>query len=216
MAEDVVQETLIRVAKAIRRCQAASDPQILAWVRTIARNALTDMYRSPTTGMAAKLMAQDYHDEMRETANDWQGLAALPSSPARACLLELVMDVYGDAAEPTGELFWLRLIAGLEWGEIAVRFATTTAGAKRRFQRAQATLQREVVSRVAQLPEPLQQNVQSLLRSFDFEELMESGESIDSDGPKHVRRKGKDSQSSSADHAVFLGGNLAATSSIAA
>jgi RNA polymerase sigma factor (sigma-70 family) len=87
MAEDVVQETLIRVAKAIRTCNAASDAQILAWVRTIARNAMTDMYRSPTTGMAAKLMAQDYHDEMKESANDWQNLAAVPSSPARAYLL---------------------------------------------------------------------------------------------------------------------------------
>jgi RNA polymerase sigma factor (sigma-70 family) len=172
MAEDVVQETLIRVAKAIRTCNAASDAQILAWVRTIARNAMTDMYRSPTTGMAAKLMAQDYHDEMKESANDWQNLAAVPSSPARAYLLALVMAVYDDATEATCELFWLRLIAGLEWGEIAVKFGTTTAGAKRRFQRAQSALQREVVSHVAALPDLLRHDVQSLLRSFSYESVL--------------------------------------------
>lgn len=167
MAEDVVQETLIRIAKAIRSCNAVCDAQVLAWVRATARNTLTDMYRSPASGIAARQMAQDYCDDMKESAKDWGGIASAPSTPAMACLLTLVMASYEDALQSTGELIWWRLIGGLEWGEIAVKFGTTAPAAKRRFQRAQQALHRDVLSRVRELPDSEREGVECLLRSFD-------------------------------------------------
>jgi RNA polymerase sigma factor (sigma-70 family) len=172
VAEDVVQEALIRIAKAVRECRAETDAQVLGWARTTARHALIDMYRSPGSGLAARQLAQELIDDMAGYAATQGEEAPDRSSPALASLLKVVMAAYGDAVEATGELFWWRLIMGLEWSEIAERFSTSAAGAKRRFQRAQETLRREVVRRVDLLPAAERHEVLALLTRFGYAESL--------------------------------------------
>lgn len=182
IVEDVVQETLIRLAKGIRVCRATSDGQVLSWARTTAHHALIDMYRSPSSGLAAQQLAQELVEEIQEHAL-WRGEAApAPSSPAMAQLIAVVMAAYNDAVEATGELFWWRLIMGLEWTEIAAKFSTSAAGAKRRFQRAQDTLRREVIRRVDALPAPERADVLALLTRFGYAESL-MADAVDGGGP---------------------------------
>lgn len=164
IAEDLVQETLIRLARSVRSCRAETDAEVLGWARTAARHALIDMYRSPSTGLAAREMAQLFLEEI--TSQDCEP-SSVSSSDVQA-LLRVVMEAYNDAVIATGELIWWRLIMGLEWTEIGPKFSTTAAGAKRRFQRAQDTLRREVMRRIGTLPETERTRVLALLTRFGY------------------------------------------------
>lgn len=179
VAADLTQETLIGLAKGIRGCRARTDAEVVAWARAATRNAYIDMFRSPASGLAARLLAVELVDEIGQTATLSGDPAPHPNSPAMASLLRVVMDAYGDAVESTGEMFWWRLIMSLEWSEIAVKLSTTTAGAKRRFQRAQETLRQAVVTRVGALPAPERAEVVALLARFGYAEALEADLSDD-------------------------------------
>lgn len=172
IVEDLVQETLIRLAAAVRSCRATSDGEIVSWARTTARRALIDMYRSPSSGLAARQFAQELVEEMTEFATTQNQDVAALNSPVMSCLLTIMMGAYNDAVETTGELLWWRLIMGLEWTEIALKFSTSAAGAKRRFQRAQDTLRREVMRRVGALPVCERGEVLALLARFGYAESL--------------------------------------------
>jgi RNA polymerase sigma factor (sigma-70 family) len=164
-AEDVVQETLIRIAKGVRACTAATDGQVWAWTRAIAKNIIIDFLRAPSSGSAAQELAQERHEEICRNYACVTEIDEL-RSPALTSLLGLVMTAYGDVLESTAELFWLRLIMGLEWTEIGPLLSTSASGAKRRFQRAQASMQRDVLERVALLPSKEQASVRRFLARF--------------------------------------------------
>ena len=170
VVEDVVQETLIRLAGAVRSCRATTDAAVVGWACATARHTLIDMYRSPGTGLAARQLAQELLEDVVQYEQRHGGDESVVGSPAMISLLGVMMAAYNDAVESTGELFWWRLIMGLEWTEIGEKLSTTAAGAKRRFQRAQDTLRREVMRRVAVLPDGERADVLALLGRFGYAE----------------------------------------------
>lgn len=164
VAADAAQETMVRIVAALARCRATTDRELVAWVLVTARRALIDMYRSPSSGLAARSLAVELHDETdaAETlAEDAEGRAT-----SHGTLLTLALEAYDALTSETAELLWWKLVRGAEWSEVAEQLSTTPAGAKRRFQRAQIALRRSVVKMVAQLPARQRAPVQALVATY--------------------------------------------------
>lgn len=147
--DDLTQTTMARVAERLPQCVAASDPQLVAWVRAIAwRVALEELRtpaariarvsrsiddaarspRSPGRQLTSEVHPVDHYDADRD---DDTGASVMARAAARA------LDAMPSS---TGLLFWMRLVDGASWPEIAQALGTTTAGVKRRFERACARL----------------------------------------------------------------------------
>jgi RNA polymerase sigma-70 factor (ECF subfamily) len=145
LARDLCQETLIRTAVSLQRCTFASDARLLAWVLTIARNLLVDHLRR----------ARD-----RREVRDDAGLAHTPDAgwppqddaPRPRLLETFAAEALAEVSEDTARLLRLRLVEGESWKEVGRALGIAESAAKRRFQRAQATLRRSILARVEALP----------------------------------------------------------------
>jgi hypothetical protein len=62
-------------------------------------------------------------------------------------LYAVTVDALTRLSDQTLYVVWARAVLGASWREIAVDVGTTAAGAKRRFQRAQSRVRRDVISR---------------------------------------------------------------------
>ena len=164
VAADATQESMLRIAAALDDCRATSDRELVAWALVTARRTVIDMYRSPTSGLAARSLASELHDEadcLGEGADDVEGQAT-----PRNTLLALAMRAYDALTRETAELLWWRLIRDAEWSEVAEEMSTTSAGAKRRFQRAQGALRRSLTHLIADLPPAEREPVEELLAVY--------------------------------------------------
>jgi RNA polymerase sigma factor (sigma-70 family) len=151
LALDLRQEVLLRAAGHVVRCTFASDERLLAWVLTIARNVLVDFVRAEREEAAALADAELAAACARASLRAWQARGA-ESLPSRVVLL-FTERVIPTVPEQTAELLRLRVLAGAEWKEVGAALGTTAAGAKRRFQRAQAMLRGRLLERLQELPE---------------------------------------------------------------
>jgi DNA-directed RNA polymerase specialized sigma24 family protein len=166
LAADVAQETLIRLAKSAATCRATTEAQVVAWALTVARHVLADYWRSPARRLAAAERAADtlaecadagaIEDEWRALSTSFEESAGHPDAESRgAVILQRLaveaLDAYDATRSGLAALCWTRLVAGAEWADAARDGGTTTDGLRRRWQRAQATLRRDVLRRVAAL-----------------------------------------------------------------
>jgi RNA polymerase sigma factor (sigma-70 family) len=151
VARDLSQEVLLRAAAHVARCTFATDERLLAWVLTIARNVLVDFARAERNGAAALPDAELAAAWDRASLRAWEARGA----ECRASRVAALFDegVIPTMPEQTAELLRLRVLAGAEWKEVAAALGTTAAGAKRRFQRAQATLRGRLLDLLRELPE---------------------------------------------------------------
>lgn len=145
LAHDLCQEALIRATTSIGRCTFASDGRVLAWVLTIGRNVLLDHLRQAS---GRKEVRGEAYWEFTEAA------ALLPGDEAAAprVLETFAAEALGQVPESTAELLRLRLVGGRSWKEVADALGIAESAAKRRFQRAQAALRRQILARVDALP----------------------------------------------------------------
>ncbi|HEX6372884.1 MAG TPA: sigma-70 family RNA polymerase sigma factor [Longimicrobium sp.] len=144
LARDLCQEALIRATTSIGRCTFASDGRLVAWMLTIARNVLLDHLREVRG-----------RDEVR--GDDWvrtmaAGLQPGDDAPPPRPLETFAAEALAEVSEGTAELLRLRLMSGSSWKEVADVLGIAESAAKRRFQRAQATLRRQILARVEALP----------------------------------------------------------------
>jgi RNA polymerase sigma factor (sigma-70 family) len=145
LARDLCQETLIRAMTSIRRCTFASDGRVLAWVLTIGRNVLLDHLRRASG--RAEVRGEAYW-EVTEAA----GLLPGDEAAAPRLLETFAAEALGQVPETTAELLRLRLGEGRSWKEVANTLGIAESAAKRRFQRAQGALRRQILARVDALP----------------------------------------------------------------
>jgi RNA polymerase sigma-70 factor (ECF subfamily) len=149
-ARDLGQEVLVRTAAALARCRFEDDRRLMAWVLTVARRILIDHVRARRA--RHEVVPRQELDELAARASlaSWQNApaAAGPCAP----VAEAVAQAVASMPDATRELLRLRVHMGCTWKEVAAALDTTEAGAKRRFQRAQATLRarfREIVCSMA-------------------------------------------------------------------
>lgn len=138
LARDLGQEVLVRTAAALSRCEFDDDRRLMAWVLTVAKHLLIDHIRAERA--RGEVLPEKQMDALAARASlaRWQAGPAgpAPSAPLAAAVARAVAAM----PEATRELLRLRVDTGCTWKKVAAALDTTEAGAKRRFQRAQATL----------------------------------------------------------------------------
>ncbi len=168
LARDLAQEALIRIANAIGRCTFDSDSRVLAWVLTVARNVLLDHIRSERSRSERMRFTSDLERAGGQVAwAEWQRQTDdVEPGVASRILLRVVEEARASLPEATVELLRLRVDMGATWKEVGAALGTTEAGAKRRFQRAQATLRVNIGQRLQALPDGEKAAVEDRVRRF--------------------------------------------------
>lgn len=166
--EDVVAEVLARVFRHYTTCTAVNEREVMGWVLTIAHNEALRLLerRSLTYGLLlgdtepADLYVSARTGERPRPGvvysmvpGSYQESTVAAPSPAMAVLLKVVEELQDGLGDDLNRLLYLRLIEDRSWNEVAEDLGTTTAGAKRRFQRAQAKLLASTLAKVQALPE---------------------------------------------------------------
>lgn len=165
--EDVALDTLIRITEALRSCTARSDGQLMAWVMTTARHLAIDLLRTQYLRFAALELVEEIAEDPASAAG-----GACDDRPEDEQLLSTIVHrAYSGLAGSTQELLWMRLVEGASWGEIADSMDSTPSAVKRRFQRAQHRLQREVRRQIDGLRRESRDRVVRKLRRFGISDI---------------------------------------------
>ena len=138
VAEDLVQETFVRVWRARERYQP--EARFSTWLFTIAGNAARNELRRP--------FRRNPHDSVDEEGNGAALVLAAEESP-----IDVVVDArrsgqgLGAALaalpERQREALWLRAVEGLSYAEVAEALATTEKSVKALIHRARVALARD-------------------------------------------------------------------------
>ena len=147
VAEELTQETLVRIAESIHRCRARSEFEFRAWVHTIARRLAIDWYRRRQEELDRREWADaddpGLHGQVAQAPSVGEGVDVVG-----LVLRQLLFDAYGSLSPETQEAVWRRLQLGETWAEVGRAIGTTEGGAKRRWQRAVTRMRKEVTLRV--------------------------------------------------------------------
>lgn len=160
--EDVVSEVLIRVFKHYEKCEAGTDREMISWVLSIAHNeALRLLSRRP---LRYALLLGD-RDPAETGARRRNGGHTPPTpggyspfreqgqrSPGLEALLEVLSVVEEDVEPELALVLYLKLVEDRSWEEIGNSLDITRAAAKRRYQRAQHSLEKKVLRGIQELP----------------------------------------------------------------
>lgn len=155
VAEDITQDVLVRVNGAMKRCDAQSETQFMAWVFTIARNAIIDWRRQRMREHVGRCEWQS-----PEIVQNAARATREPVSKADRLVGELLLEAQRVLSPDTQEVIRQRLLFGATWRAAGEAVGTTAGGARRRWQRAVARLEREILQRIGKLEdEKLRQEV---------------------------------------------------------
>ena len=175
LADDIAQEALLRVIHGIASCRAGSIPSLFSWVIVVTRHAMVDLMRNDKDREAWVQSTPDLQPaDERASARAW---LAEPSSTsaATALLSDIVNCVLCSLPETTAAILHLRTQLRLSWPEVAAEARTTATAAKRRFQRAQRRIRRDLLMQILQLPAQQQQTVSKRLRQMGVSLPIPSG-----------------------------------------
>lgn len=170
VADDLTQETLVRVYRFLSTCSATNDAQIMAWVLAIARRQLIDWIRAKYRDVAASLALMGDEKQQSEIGEPQYGCRVQQDgSFEHQRLLMLLMDLHDRLPAATQKLLWLRVVQAASWTEVAKEMQTTASAAKRRYQRVQQRLRSELLCRIDELPEGERVRVLARVRVGDVE-----------------------------------------------
>lgn len=153
LAQDLAQDTLLRIARSIGGCQAATDVELIRWCLRVARNIGIDHLRAVRDEWDATELALTAGDgPLVQLDAPWQADAQVPTEGARV-LLGVLSEVLANEPDEAHELLWERLVAGSPWGSAGAALGVPETAAKRRFQRTQARIRLAVLRRLVGLPQ---------------------------------------------------------------
>lgn len=155
VAEDITQDVLVRINGSMERCDAQSEAQLMAWVFTIARHAVIDWRRQRVREHVGRCEWQS-----PEIVRNVARATREPVAKADRLVGELLLEAQGVLSPDTQEVIRQRLLFGATWRAAGEAVGTTAGGARRRWQRAVARLEREMLQRIGALEdEELRQEV---------------------------------------------------------
>jgi DNA-directed RNA polymerase specialized sigma24 family protein len=167
--EDVLQEALFRIARDVRTCRATTGAACWGWAIAVAWHAAVDALDAPSAA-ASLLRSAVLLGPAMEDSLAWRELQALTTADAEADphtrLAHLVVEAQNALSEDAAAILWLRLVQGATWEDAAAAVGVPPAAAKRRFQRAQASLRREVLAAIQRLPAPERAALEIALRAY--------------------------------------------------
>lgn len=151
LAEDIVQDAVVRIAGRLGECRAESDGQLIAWALTIVRSTGIDHFRRAGREVGDLTMSVSDRAMDHQAYLSWEREGSSSDAPQRteqSALMRTLHESFATLPAETAELIRIKLDGQVSWAEVARTFRTTASAAKRRFQRAQATLRREVARRL--------------------------------------------------------------------
>lgn len=149
ICKDLAQESLLRIARGLPGCHAESEEQFVAWALTVARNVGLNYVHHLQVELA--ILSEDapppyaFIPEPGPEVNETD----VGDRIAFRLLTETTETLPGSARD----LLWAHLVDRLPWSVVGEEFGTTPDGAKRRFQRLQHRLRKEMLRRIAALPD---------------------------------------------------------------
>ena len=170
LAEDLTQLTLLRVVAGLPQCRAETPAQLIRWTLTIVNRALLDLYRDPLSELSecrlsidtvvsdrehpsvAGDVAETALSDIGHTETGEDGAAVSGSGDGVIVLRMLCRAALEPLDHMNREILWLRAVSRASWPEIATTLGVTETAAKRRYQRLQVRLRRDVARRVQALP----------------------------------------------------------------
>jgi RNA polymerase sigma factor (sigma-70 family) len=152
LADDLTQETLIRVASRLGEAVFTDEYGLLGWCFEVGRNIVADHFRSPrnrTIHITSEEEAWRRPDaEDRVFGGGDENGVPLPDQRVSGIL----KGVHDNVRDDTARLLCAYLVERSTWPEVAAELGTTAAGAKRRWQRAQVSMRKAVLRGINELP----------------------------------------------------------------
>lgn len=172
VAADLAQEALIRISVGLPKARATTRAQVIAWSLVVARNVAIDFLR------ALRREPAEYAGSLTDASLIESTDGDHAPDFCMATLLSILRVAEGDLPDATRRILYLRLLEGAPWPSVAEEMGIAESAAKRRFQRAQARLRRQVLRRVTTLEFPLRTAILDRIRRFGVEitDRSEAGE----------------------------------------
>jgi RNA polymerase sigma factor (sigma-70 family) len=164
LINDLVQETLVRIAAGISGCKAESEEQLIAWCLTVARNQGIDWLRSVRSDPVHHARSLSTRSATWWNGSDCESNEA-PTSTF-AALLAILRESEEILPEETRDLLYLRLAENSSWEQVGNTLDIPAGAAKRRFQRGQHRLRGEVIRRIEKLPAAEREPLMARIRRF--------------------------------------------------
>jgi RNA polymerase sigma-70 factor (ECF subfamily) len=130
IADDVLQETLLKIFKKLRRFRGGTTAEALSWCYTIARNQLRDHFRTNKI--------QEHLDPF-DTETTWKMIEETgksePISAAQRLDLDHALKLLDKAKRPCRGYLWSHYVRGLDYKEIAAVYGLTYDAARMELKR---------------------------------------------------------------------------------
>ncbi len=178
--DDFTQETLLHVLLRIESCRADTDAGVRAWVFAVARRVILDYNRSNQVALRStslEILTERYHraaeqptiqdhvagidDELTKSITDISVVESSPGAQVETAattvvpmLASLIVQAQRCLPPDTQELLYRRVIERDTWSEIGGWMHIQAGAAKRRFQRAQRAIRRQLLKDLSNVEEP--------------------------------------------------------------
>ena len=165
LADDVAQETLLRVIRSIASCQANTPGALYRWALTITNRVCADLARCPRE---ACIQSTPNLEVLAESVSfrEWFSLSWASESTSNKAVSDLLSCVLRSLPDGMVTILELRVQTEMTWPQIARQVRTTATAAKRRYERAQRRFRRDLLTHVLQLPALQQQAVSQRLQQM--------------------------------------------------
>lgn len=165
VADDIAQDALLRLIRNIESCKADTPGALYSWALTIVNRICLDLARCPQEACVQStpdLDIVDGHASLRE----WFSRSSASDPKSSAVLPDLLSRVLQSLPDGMVTVLELRVQMEMTWPEIARQVQTTAAAAKRRYQRAQRRVRKDLLTHILQLPSAQQQVVSRRLQQM--------------------------------------------------
>lgn len=167
LAEDIVQETLVRAFAHLHDCRADTLGQFVSWAHAIATRVVLDERRRPfglVVDAELRIEVQPEHHPSVETppVSDDENH---PGISAVTLMVAAAVSAHAEVRRDAAAMVTRRIITGASWTAIAADLGTTPGAAKRRFQRTIVRLRRETLRQLCTLRDEQRASVIALMRA---------------------------------------------------
>lgn len=139
-AQDLAQETLLRIMRGIGECRARTDRQVMAWALTVARHVALDHSKAERRRRARYFTSPEPEElAAGPSASSWAS-ERMGCDPRNSELMSILAAHLSVASESVQEILWIRFVEGGTWSDVAGEMKMTLRAVQRRFQRFEEAL----------------------------------------------------------------------------
>lgn len=166
LARDLTQDALLRIARRVDQCHAGTDAKLLAWALATMRNLCMDHYRATRCRIPHVRLSVELEEVIEELPSALgRHSQTTPSASRGARILQRVIrQTVRALPRPARHLLRLRLWKEKTWPEVGSELGLAPSAAKRRYQRMQTLLRRQILDSIEVLPERERRAALSFLR----------------------------------------------------